>query len=157
MLHTTLCYIEKDGAYLLLHRVKKKEDVNAGKWVGIGGKLEAGETPEACLLREVREETGLALTDYRFVGEIFFSCPPYPDEVMHLYHATAFSGEVIGDCAEGNLSWVGKKEARALPMWEGDRLFLEKLGAHLPPFTPSLVYEGGHLASATFSEYPLNK
>ena len=106
MKNTTLCYIEEDGAYLLLHRTKKKNDVNEGKWIGIGGKLEEGESAEECLLREVREETGLSLLDYRFVGSIHFEADEWPPELMHLYHATDFCGELLPDCDEGRLRWV---------------------------------------------------
>ncbi len=146
--HTTLCYIERDGAYLLLYRNKKNLDVNGGKWVGIGGHLEAGETPDACLLREVREETGLVLTAYRAVGDIAFLSDTFPAEIMHLYHVTDFEGELLSDCSEGTLAWVDKKEALSLPMWEGDRLFLTKMEEGGDFFHMILRYEGEALVEA---------
>ncbi len=152
MKHTTLCYIEHDGAYLLLHRIKKKEDVNEGKWIGIGGKLEEGETVEDCLLREVREETGLTLTEYRFVGRICFESDEWPPEVMHLYHATAFGGTLLSDCDEGTLAWVDKHKARTLPMWEGDRIFLDLLEEGAPPFSLTLRYHGDTLIESVLGE-----
>ncbi|MBQ2718805.1 MAG: NUDIX domain-containing protein [Clostridia bacterium] len=152
MRNTTLCYIEKDGAYLLLHRVKKKNDVNEGKWIGIGGGLEEGETAEECLLREVREETGLTLLDYRFVGRIHFLSDTAPAEVMHLYHATAFTGELAATCNEGVLAWVKKEKASTLPMWEGDRIFLDLLEEGVPPFRLTLRYQGDTLMEAVRDE-----
>ena len=143
--HTTLCYIEKDGAYLLLLRNKKERDVNGGKWVGIGGHLEEGETPDECLLREVREETGLILEDYRAVGDIAFLSNAWPAEIMHLYHAKGFSGELLPDCNEGTLAWIDKREALSLPMWEGDRLFLERMEEGGNFFHMILIYEGDTL------------
>ncbi len=152
MKHTTLCYIEKDGAYLLLHRVKKEQDANAGKWIGIGGHLEEGETAEECLLREVYEETGLTLTEYRHVGDVSFYCEPWPPEVMHLFHATAFRGSLCKECREGVLRWVDKGQMASLPMWEGDKIFLKKLEEGGEPFTLSLYYEGERLAEARFGD-----
>lgn len=148
MIHTTLCYIERDGAYLLLHRVKKKNDLNEGKWIGIGGKLEARESVEECLLREVREETGLTLTEYRYVGKILFESDTWPSEIMHLYHANGFVGEVTSDCNEGHLAWVDKERATSLPMWEGDRIFLKKMEERGPFFHMILRYRGDHLAES---------
>ncbi len=148
MKNTTLCYIEKDGAYLLLHRTKKREDVNEGKWIGIGGKVEDGESIEDCLLREVREETGYTLTEYRYVGKIYFEADAWPPEIMHLYHATAFQGDPLPDCDEGTLAWIEKREARSLPMWEGDRIFLDLLEKGVPPFTLTLRYRGDTLVES---------
>lgn len=152
MKNTTLCYIEKDGCYLLLHRVKKKADVNGGKWVGVGGHFEAGETADDCVMREVREETGLTLTDYRYAGRILFLSDAWPAEIMHLYHAQGFSGELLPDCNEGNLAWIDKREALSLPMWEGDRLFLAKLEEGAPFFHMILRYEGDTLVEATVGD-----
>ena len=146
--HTTLCYIERDGSYLLLLRNKKERDVNGGKWVGIGGHLEEGEGPEECLLREVWEETGLTLTDYRAVGDIAFLSDAWPAEIMHLYHASGFSGELTSDCNEGTLAWVDKREALSLPMWEGDRLFLAKMEEGGPFFHMILRYCGDTLVES---------
>ncbi len=142
---TTLCYIEHDGKYLLLHRVKKKQDVNEGKWIGIGGHFLPDESPDECLMREVREETGLALTHYRFAGKILFLAPPWPREVMYLYHATTDGGDILPDCDEGVLAWVDKQKALSLPMWEGDRIFLSLLEAGGEPFSLLLRYDGDRL------------
>ncbi len=155
MRETTLCYIEKDNSYLLLHRIKKKNDVNKNKWIGIGGGLEAGESPEACLRREVMEETGLTLTDYRACGRIYFECPPYQPEVMHLYHAVGFSGELNDSCPEGVLAWVKKSDYLSLPMWEGDKIFLSLMEAMVPYFELSLIYSGDTLREAILNGEPL--
>ena len=141
---TTLCYIEKDGKYLMLHRVKKQEDMNGGKWIGVGGKLEEGETPEECLVREVLEETGLTLTKWRFCGEILFQSDKYGEETMYLYHGTKFSGEVC-ECDEGYLAWVDKDKRSSLPMWEGDRIFFEMMQEESEPFGLTLRYKGDEL------------
>ena len=145
MKNTTLCYIEKDGCYLLLHRVKKKNDLNQDKWVGIGGKFEENESPEECLLREVREETGLTLTDYRYCGIVTFVSDRWEGEYMHLFHATGFTGELI-DCDEGVLEWIPKERFAALPQWEGDLLFLDRMERRTPFFSMKLRYEGDKLA-----------
>ena len=145
MKNTTLCYIEKDGCYLLLHRVKKENDLNQDKWVGIGGKFEENESPEECLLREVREETGLTLTDYRYCGIVTFVSDRWEGEYMHLFHATGFTGELI-DCDEGVLEWIPKERFAALPQWEGDLLFLDRMERHAPFFSMKLRYEGDKLA-----------
>lgn len=127
MKRSTLCYMEKDGCYLMLLRNKKKADVNAGKWIGVGGKFEEGETPEECLLREVREETGVSLRKYALVGVIGFRLEGTEDEDMYLYRATAWDGDVNMDCSEGTLKWIPKDEIMDLELWEGDRLFLERM------------------------------
>ena len=155
MKHTTLCYIEKDGAYLLLHRTKKKADVNGGKWVGIGGHFEEGETAEECILREVREETALTLTDYRYAGRILFLSDAWPAEIMHLFHATGFTGELATDCNEGELAWIPKCEALSLPMWEGDRHFLKKMEEGDAFFHMILRYRGDTLTEATVGDETL--
>ena len=149
MVLSTLCYIEKEGQYLLLHRIKKENDVNRDKWIGVGGKFVAGESPEECLLREVKEETGLTLTRWRFRGIVTFVCPPWPIEYMHLYTADGFEGD-IGTCDEGVLEWVDKDKVCDLPIWEGDRLFLERLRQDAPPFSLKLVYENDRLVEYTF-------
>lgn len=154
MKNTTLCYIEKDGCYLLLHRVKKENDLNRDKWVGIGGKFEENESPEECLLREVREETGLTLTDYRYCGIITFVSDRWEGEYMHLYHATGFTGE-LSDCDEGVLEWVPKARFHALPQWEGDREFLRKMEAHVPFFSMKLCYRGDRLVEKTLDGKPM--
>ena len=144
MKNMTLCYIEKDGCYLLLHRIKKENDLNRDKWVGIGGKFEENESPEECLLREAREETGLTLTDYRYCGIVTFVSDRWEGEYMHLFHATGFEGS-LADCNEGVLEWIPKERFAALPQWEGDRLFLSLMERHVPFFSMKLRYEGDRL------------
>ena len=151
MRQTTLCYIENPrGEYLMLHRVKKKEDANHDKWIGIGGKFEDGESPEECVLREVREETGLTLTDYRYRGLVTFVSDAWETEYMHLFTATGYEG-APGDCDEGVLEWIDKDALAALPQWEGDRLFLRLLRDDGPFFSLKLRYEGEHLAYAALN------
>ncbi len=145
MLNTTLCYIEKDNKYLMLHRVKKVNDLNHDKWVGIGGKFLENETPDECLLREVKEETGLTLTSYRLRGVITFLSDKWEGEYMYLYTATGYTGEMI-ECDEGNLEWVDIDKVCALPIWEGDKLFFEELRRDRGFFTMMLKYEGDNLA-----------
>ena len=127
MKRTTICYIEKDNQYLMLYRNKKKEDYNKGKWIGVGGKIECGETTEHCILREVREETGLILTAYQYRGIIRFTFDLWEDEEMYLYTATEFEGELNKECNEGELAWFPISEVMNLNTWEGDRIFLQKL------------------------------
>ena len=144
---TTLCYIEKDDCYLMLHRVKKEQDINKDKWIGIGGHFEGKESPEECLLREVKEETGLTLKNYRFRGLITFVTDCYETEYMCLYTADAFEGEII-ECTEGNLEWVPKSKLRELNLWEGDYIFLELLESRKEFFSLKLRYEQDKLAEA---------
>ena len=142
---TTLCYIEQDGKYLMLHRTKKKHDINENKWIGVGGHAEGTEGPEECLLREVKEETGLTLTSYRFRALITFVSDKQEPEMMCLFTADAFTGKLI-TCDEGELVWVDKREVPKLPTWEGDAIFLERLLADEERFfTLRLVYEGDKL------------
>ena len=144
MKNTTLCYIEKDGCYLLLHRIKKENDLNKDKWIGIGGKFEEDESPEECLIREAREETGLTLTDYRYCGIVTFVSDTWEGEYMHLFHATGFEGELI-ECNEGQLEWVSKEFFASLPQWEGDKIFLKLMEDRVPFFSLKLCYEGDKL------------
>ena len=123
---TTLCYIEQNGKYLMMHRVKKKNDINKDKWIGVGGHFEYGESPEECLLREVKEETGLTLLDYKMRGIVTFLYGEDVVEYMHLFTADRFEGE-IGDCDEGELVWVPKEDVFNLPIWEGDKVFFKLL------------------------------
>ena len=146
MLQTTLCYIEKDDSYLLLHRVSKKNDANKDKWIGIGGKFEDKESPEDCLLREAKEETGLTLTSYRLRGIVTFVSNEYPTEYMFLYTADGYEGE-IGACKEGTLEWVKKKDMYSLNLWEGDKIFLKLLEEEYPFFSLKLSYEGDKFVS----------
>ena len=151
MIQSTLCYIENDrGEYLMLHRVKKENDANHDKWIGIGGKFEDGESPEECVLRETREETGLTLTDYRYRGLVTFVSDRWETEYMHLFTATGYTG-AIHECNEGVLEWIGKAELLALPQWEGDRIFLHLLDQDVPFFSLKLRYEGEKLRQAVLN------
>ena len=141
---TTLCYIEQDERYLMLHRVKKENDLNHDKWIGVGGKLEDGETPEECLLREVQEETGYTLTQYRLRGIITFLSDEWESETMYLYTATGFTGTQC-TCDEGDLVWVPKKEIESLKLWEGDKIFFRLLEEDKGVFSLKLRYEGDTL------------
>ena len=141
---TTLCYIEQDGKYLMLHRIRKHKDPNQNKWIGVGGGIEENETPEECLLREVREETGLTLTAYEKRGVIDFISDVCEDEIMHLYTAAGFEGEII-DCDEGVLQWVPIRDVPNLPLWEGDKVFLNLLAQGAPFFRLRLEYSGDAL------------
>ena len=147
MWNTTLCYIEKGDCYLLLHRVKKEGDLNRDKWIGVGGKFEEGESPEDCLLREVKEETGLTLTSYRFRGIVTFVSDRCSTEYMHLFTADGYEGELHA-CDEGELAYVKKEEIERLPIWEGDRIFLRLLREEAPFFSLKLVYRGDTLIHA---------
>ena len=155
MLNTTLCYIEQDDKYLMLHRVKKKNDINHDKWIGIGGKFEELESPEDCLLREVKEETGLTLTRWRYRGIVTFVAEKDP-QFMHLYTADGFTGQ-IKTCDEGNLEWIEKKKLLELPIWEGDKIFLRLLDKNAPFFSLKLVYDGDTLMEAVLDGKPIEK
>ena len=145
---TTLCYIEKDDSYLMLHRVSKKNDINKDKWIGIGGHFQLNESPEECLLREAQEETGLTLTSYRFRGIVTFITDGLEEaEYMHLYTADGFEGDMI-DCDEGTLEWVPKSKVPELNLWEGDLIFFKLLEENAPFFSLKLVYQGNTLVEA---------
>lgn len=142
---TTLCYIENNDCYLMLHRTKKKKDVNKDKWIGVGGHAEGNETPQECLLREVKEETGLLLTSYKFRGLITFISDKYEAEMMCLFTADGYTGELI-TCDEGELEWVKKSDVPQLPTWEGDAQFLKLLLEDEKRFfAMKLRYEGERL------------
>lgn len=147
MLQTTLCYLEEEGKYLMLHRTSKEKDVNQDKWIGVGGKFEPGETPEECLLREVQEETGLRLLRYRFRGILTFCCDRAEPEYIFLYTSDSFAGTLI-DCDEGTLEWVDKTAVGNLNLWEGDRLMFRLLEERENPFSLKLRYEGDTLIEA---------
>ncbi len=149
MKHTTLCYIEKDGKYLMIHRIKKAKDENEGKWIGIGGKLEHGESPFDCVRREVKEETGLTLTSPHYRAIITFVSNVYGTEYMHLFTATDFCGELNESCDEGVLQWVDKDKLSSLPMWEGDKVFLDMLDSEKRFFSLKLVYDHDNLVEST--------
>lgn len=150
---TTLCYIEQDNKYLMLHRVSKENDINHGKWIGVGGHFKEGETPEECLLREVKEETGLTLTSYRFRGIITFVSDKGGCEYMHLYTADGFVGSTDYKqtelCSEGILKWVSKTQINDLKLWEGDRIFLKLLLDDAKPFSLKLEYRGDVLVNTS--------
>ena len=151
MKNTTLCYIENErGDYLMLHRVKKENDCNRDKWIGVGGKFEDGESPEECVLRETLEETGLTLTDWRYRGIVTFVSDRWETEYMHLFTATGWTGR-LHECDEGVLEWVSCEQFRGLPQWEGDRIFLRLIEEDTPFFSLKLRYEGEHLAYAALN------
>lgn len=150
MINSTLCYIEKDNKYLMLHRVKKQNDLNQDKWIGIGGKFEDKESPEDCLLREAKEETGLTLTGYRYRGIVTFISDVWPTEYMHLFTADAYEG-TIKECDEGVLEWIEKEKLLSLKLWEGDKIFLRLLDSDQPFFSLKLQYEGDDLILAVLN------
>ena len=148
---STLCYIEKDEQYLMLHRISKKNDVNKDKWIGVGGHFEDGESPEECVLREVKEETGYTLTSYRYRGIVTFVFADIETEYMSLFTADGFKGEQI-ECNEGVLEWVPIKEIFNLNLWEGDKIFFRLLAENEPFFSLKLVYsEQGELIQAVLN------
>ena len=147
---TTLGYIETRESYLMLHRVKKEQDVNECKWIGIGGKFEYGESPEECMIREAKEETGLAVTSMKFRGILTFICDKQDPEYICLYTIDGFSGQ-LKECDEGELLWVPKDEIFGLNLWEGDRIFLDLLQKDVPFFSLKLCYEGDQLLKAVLN------
>ena len=151
MRNTTLCYLERGRDYLMLHRVKKEVDENKDKWIGIGGKFEEGESPEDCLLREGREETGLTLTSWRYRGIVTFVSDEWGTEYMHLFTADAWEGQIRQDCDEGVLEWIDREKLLSLPIWEGDKIFLRLLEEDAPFFSLKLRYKGDRLAEAVLN------
>lgn len=154
MKQTTLCYLQRGNQYLMLHRVKKENDENRDKWIGVGGKFLEGESPEDCVRREVREETGFLLTQYRYRGLVTFVSDVYPAEQMHLFTADGWTGQ-SHPCDEGELEWIPKDKLRSLPMWAGDAIFLDLLEENGPFFSLKLVYEGETLREAVLNGVPL--
>ena len=154
MINTTLCYITRGNDVLMLHRVKKKNDMNHDKWLGIGGKFEKDESPDECLLREAKEETGLTLTSWRCRGVVTFLSDEYEGEYMYLFTADGFEG-MLKDCDEGDLQWVSREFLAALPKWEGDAIFLKLLWEDAPFFLLTLRYQGETLAEAILNGQPL--
>lgn len=152
MKNTTLCYIEKDDKYLMLHRVKKVNDENQDKWIGVGGKFEPGESPEDCLLREVKEETGLTLKQYRYRGIVTFVSDEWGTEYMHLFTATEYEGN-LKTCDEGELVWVPKEDIENLNIWEGDKVFFRLLDTCPGFFSLKLCYQGERLVSRKVFRY----
>jgi len=156
MKNTTLCYIEKDGRWLMLYRGRKENDPNAGKWVGVGGKFEDNESPEECVRREVKEETGLTLLSQRLRGIITFVSDEWETEYMYLFTADKFEGEMTL-CDEGDLMWVEREKVFSLPLWEGDKLFLKLItDPGSPFFSMKLRYEGEKLAEAKLNDEPFD-
>ena len=151
---TTLCYLEQDGKYLMLHRIVKKNDVNKDKWIGIGGKFEPGESPEDCVLREAREETGFLLTSYRLRGIVTFLFNDQEAEYMFLYTADGFTGQPVSR-DEGTLEWVPKEEIDRLNLWEGDRIFFRLMDEGEPFFSLKLHYYGNRLSEAVLNGVPM--
>ena len=149
MINSTLCYITRGSDVLLLHRVKKENDLNHDKWIGIGGKFLENESPEECMLREAKEETGLTLTSWQYRGIVTFVSDLYEGEYMHLFTADGFD--------EGVLEWIPRERMDALPQWEGDRIFLNLLRDQAPFFSLKLVYEGDSLKEAALNGKPLKK
>ena len=147
MINTTLCYVTRGQEVLMLHRVKKKNDINKDKWIGIGGKFEGEESPEECLLRETREETGLNLTSWRCRGVVTFLQEGTVGEYMYLFTADGFTGE-LKECDEGELQWVSREFLDQLPKWEGDDIFLNLLWQDAPFFLLTLRYRGDKLLEA---------
>lgn len=150
MINTTLCYISRGSEYLMLHRVKKQNDVNRDKWIGIGGKFEPDESPDECLLREAKEETGLTLTSWRYRGIVTFVNTVCESEYMHLFTADGCEGE-LKQCDEGVLEWIDRKRLYDLTLWEGDRIFLKLLEMDEPFFSLKLCYDGDELKSAVLN------
>jgi 8-oxo-dGTP diphosphatase len=151
MINTTLCYIAQGEDYLMLHRVKKENDLNHDKWIGIGGKFEDKESPEDCVVREVLEETGLKLTSYRYRGLVTFVSDRWPTEYMHLFTADGFTG-TLKECDEGVLEWIPRKKLLELPHWEGDAIFLDLIDREDTPFfSLKLCYRGDQLEQAVLN------
>ncbi|MBR3457758.1 MAG: 8-oxo-dGTP diphosphatase [Selenomonadaceae bacterium] len=153
---TTLCYVEKDGCYLMMHRVKKAHDINKDKWVGIGGHFEPDESPEECLLREAKEETGLTLLSYRLRGIVTFRSDAWQTEYMFLYTSDRFEGDLT-ECREGVLEWVRKDRVYDLPIWEGDKIFFRLLEESRSFFSLKLRYAGDVLVERVLDGVPLDR
>ena len=152
MRNTTLCHIEKDGKYLMLHRIKKENDLNHDKWIGIGGKFEDKESPEQCNAREVFEETGLTVQNCSYRGIVTFVSNIWETEYMHIFTCNSFYGK-IKECDEGALEWIDKKELLSLPLWEGDKIFLKLIDdPNEPFFSLRLEYCGEKLISAILND-----
>ena len=149
MINTTLCYIEENDRYLMLHRTKKEGDLNRDKWIGIGGKFEDKETPFDCVRREMLEETGLIAGELSYRGIVTFISDRYPTEYMHLFIAKNMTGTPITNCPEGELAWIHKSELLSLTLWEGDKIFLRLLDEEVPFFSLKLEYEGDTLLRHT--------
>ena len=152
MILSTLCYIEKDDQYLMLHRTKKKNDINKDKWIGIGGKFEENESPEECIIREVKEETGLHLKSYQLRCIVTYVATNWETEYMYVFTSDDFEGNII-ECNEGDLQWVNKDEVTKLNTWEGDKIFIEKMQKDNDFFTVKFEYDGDKLLGYALKEY----
>ncbi len=150
MKNTSLCYIERGREYLMLHRVKKENDENRDKWIGIGGKFEEGESPEECMAREMREETGLTPRAWRYRGIVTFVSDEWGTEYMHLFTCDDFTG-TVRECDEGDLEWIDREALLSLPIWEGDKIFLRLLATDEPFFSLKLCYRGSTLVNAVLN------
>ncbi|MBE6701392.1 MAG: 8-oxo-dGTP diphosphatase [Ruminococcaceae bacterium] len=150
MKNTTLCHIEKDGKYLMLHRIKKDKDINKDKWIGVGGKFEENESPEECVMREVAEETGLTMKEFSYKGIVTFVSDECEGEYMHLFTCDKFTGE-LKECDEGVLEWIEKEKVKELTIWEGDKIFLDLLEDNAPFFSLKLRYEKDSLREAVLN------
>ena len=159
MKQTTLCYIDDGERYLMLHRIKKENDASHGKWIGVGGKCEADESPDECMLREVKEETGIDITRWHYRGIVTFISDTWPNEYMHLFTATKWLGEPdMSIDTEGTLAWVPKTDLMDLNLWEGDRIFLRLLLNETQPFfSLKLVYVQDEMVSASLNGNPIIK
>lgn len=155
MKNTSLCYIQRGSEYLMLHRTKKENDENKDKWIGIGGKFLPGESPEDCMLREAKEETGLDISAWRYRAIVTFVSDEWGTEYMHLFTAHHWSGQLI-DCDEGELQWIDREKLRNLSMWEGDKIFLKLLETDEPFFSLKLCYSGDKLTAAVLNGKELN-
>ena len=156
MHNSTLCYVIQGDQVLMLHRVKNKNDVNKDKWIGIGGKFEQEESPDECLLRECWEETGLTLTSWQCRGVVTFLQEGGEGEYMYLFTADGFEGN-LHDCPEGDLQWVSREFLYGLPMWEGDRIFLDLLWQDAPFFLLTLRYRGDVLIQAVLNGQEIHR
>jgi len=153
-INSTLIYVERGDEYLMLHRTKKENDLNHDKWIGIGGKFENNESPEECMLRETKEETGLTLTRWRYRGIVTFVSDEWETEYMHLFTADGYEGSLC-ECDEGDLEWIRKSDLLALKLWEGDKIFLRLLESDRPFFSLKLQYQGDTLVFAALDGKPL--
>lgn len=153
MILSTVCYIEQEGKYLMLHRTKKKKDVNHEKWIGVGGKLEDKESPEECVVREVWEETGLTLQEYQLRGIVTYVSAKWETEYMYVFTASKVTGKMRKDCNEGDLQWIEKDKIMNLNLWEGDKIFLAKMAEGVLFFSAKFIYEDDKLVEHILKEY----
>ena len=161
MVNTSLCYIEKDNCYLMLHRTKKENDYNKDKWIGIGGKFEPGESPEDCAVREIWEETGLEVApeELEYCGIVTFVDTTNPEaytEFMHIFRARKFSGALNTNCPEGDLEWVPVSKLKELPHWQADEIFYDFLAQNHEFFSLKCIYKNNVLVQTYLAGAPYN-